>query len=201
MSSDLARIFALLDNGYPVPAGGGGGGGGAAAETVDVVAGETLAVGDVALLSAGVGTAGRAYKADSDSSWLSSRAAILGIVTVGASATGTATIQTSGTYSGGGLISMTPGLVYGLSSTAGGLALTGTRPWLGIATASDEIILSGRPRYRSGATTARTCRIRARFPFLCCTGDATTPTAARHRQWRPRREGRPSQRRAARGMR
>jgi hypothetical protein len=118
-----------------------GGGGGGGAETVDVVAGETLAAGDVALISAGIETKGRAYKTDGDSVWLASSAAILGIVTVGAAAGATATIQTSGTVTG--LSGLTAGKVYGLSSTAGALATTASTPWVGVATASDEIMLSG----------------------------------------------------------
>lgn len=128
-----------------------GGGGGAAAETVDVVAGETLAAGQVVFLDAGAATQGRAYLADADDAYRSTRAAILGIVTVGAAAGATATIQTSGTVSG--LSGLTADLVFGLSSTPGALAVTASAPWLGVATSATELKLSG---LHSGGLTGLT---------------------------------------------
>ena len=119
---------------------------GATVETVDVTAGENLAVSAVVYLSVGAGatTIGRAYLTDADAATTSTTAAILGIVTSLAS-DGTAgtvvTVQLTGTVSG--LSSLTAGKFYGLSSTAGALALTAALPTIGYATSTTELQMTG----------------------------------------------------------
>ena len=119
------------------------GGGAAAAETVDVVAGETVAEGEVVAVSLGApGTAGRAYLADASDPRLSSSGAVLGIVTVGGAASATVTVQLSGTATT--VSGLTSGKFYGVSSTTpGALALTADSPTIGYASSATELQLSG----------------------------------------------------------
>ncbi len=119
------------------------GGGGATAETVDIVAGETIAAGEVVYLSfGGAGTtSGRAYLCDADSVFASTSAAVIGICTVGGAAAATISVQLTGTVAG--LSSLTAGKFYGLSSTAGALALTADLPTIGYASSTTELQLTG----------------------------------------------------------
>jgi len=123
-----------------------GGGGGAAAETVDGIAGEAIALGQACYLSVGADlarTAGKIYLADADDPHTSSGAAILGLCTSAAASDGDAvTITTSGLVETG-LAGLTSGKVYGLSSTAGALALTASPPWIGVAESASSLRLSG----------------------------------------------------------
>ena len=121
-----------------------GGGGGAAAETVDGVAGEAIDLGEVCYLSAGADTtAGKIYLADADAARTSTAAAVLGLCTSAAAADGDAVTITTGGLVETGLAGLTSGKVYGLSSTAGALALTASAPWLGIAESASSLRLSG----------------------------------------------------------
>jgi len=118
------------------------GGGGAAAETVDVTAGETLAAGEVALISVGYpGTAGQAYLADASDPRLSSSGAVIGVVETGGAASATVTIQLTGTATVAGL---TGGKFYGVSAAApGALALSASSPTIGYASSATELKLTG----------------------------------------------------------
>ena len=133
----------------------GGGGGGAAAETVDGVAGEAIALGQACYLSTITdGTRGKIYLADADDAGTSTNAALLGLCTSAAAGDGSAvTIQTGGLVETG-LAGLTSGKVYGLSATAGALALTASAPWMGIAESASSLRLSG--VYVSSGFTAGT---------------------------------------------
>lgn len=87
-------------------------------------AGEMISVNDVVYLSDGNGgtTAGRWYRADADQAYSSTGAVIIGIATSAASSGDTVTIRRGGQATG--LSSLTPGAVYYVSSTAGGLTST-----------------------------------------------------------------------------
>ena len=119
------------------------GGGGGGAETVDVVAGETLGAGDIVALSVGApGTAGRAYLADASDPRLSSAGAVLGVATIGVEAVGeTVTVQLTGTATVS--TTLTAGKFYGISATPGALALTADAPTIGYAASTSELQLSG----------------------------------------------------------
>ena len=119
-----------------------GGGGTPAAETVDLVAGETIAAGQLVYQSHGAtGTQGRVYLTDRDDDWTSNAAAVIGIATTGASAGATVTVQYTGVVSG--LSGLTAGLVYSPSSTPGALAANGEEPMIGIAASTTELRLTG----------------------------------------------------------
>ena len=118
------------------------GGGAAAAETVDLIAGETIAAGQLVYQSHGAtGTQGRVYLTDRDDEWTSNAAAVIGIATTGASAGATVTVQYTGVVSG--LSGLTAGLVYSPSSTPGELAANGEEPLIGIAESTTELRLTG----------------------------------------------------------
>lgn len=118
--------------------------GGAAAETVDGIAGEAIALGQACYLSMiPDATRGKVYLADADDAGTSSDAAVLGLCTSAAAGDGSAvTIQTGGLVETG-LSGLSSGKVYGLSSTAGALALTASAPWIGIAESASSLRLSG----------------------------------------------------------
>lgn len=119
------------------------GGGGAAAETVDLIAGETITAGQLVYQSHGAtGTQGRVYLTDSDSTYSSNKAAVIGVATNGVEAAGTTvTVQ----YTGVATVSSTlvAGKVYSPSSTPGELAANGEEPMIGVAESTTELRLTG----------------------------------------------------------
>ena len=108
------------------------GGGAAAAETIDVTAGETLAAGEVVYLD----SSNEARKSGASAS----TQAVLGVVTTGAAAAGTATVQYTGTVSG--LTGLTANKFYGVGA-GGALALSASAPTIGYATSTTELQLTG----------------------------------------------------------
>lgn len=110
-------------------------------------AGEALSAGDVVYLSDGSGAlnAGQWYKADSDNTYSSSTAGMVGIAPSAIASAASGTIRLAGRVTG--LSGLTAGELYYASATAG--ALTGTPPtnarFIGEAESTTVLILQGNP--------------------------------------------------------
>ena len=127
------------------------GGGGAAAETVDLIAGETIAAGQLVYQAHGAaGTQGRVYLTDSGNSYSSNLAAVIGVATTSAAAGASVTVQYTGVVSG--LSGLTADLVYSPSTTPGALAANGEEPMIGVAESATELRLTGVVSGLSGLT-------------------------------------------------
>jgi hypothetical protein len=89
---------------------------------VDGLAGEALAVGEVAYMSDGSGalTAGDWYLATSDNNYASVDAPSIGFVTVGGGIGDTITVRTAGRYTG--LVGLAKGTVYYVDATPGAIS-------------------------------------------------------------------------------
>ena len=125
----------------------------AGAETVDLIAGEAIAAGQLVYQNHGAsGTQGRVYLTDSDFDYASNKAAVIGIATTGAESAGsTVTVQ----YTGVATVSSTlvADRVYSPSSTPGELAANGEEPMIGVAESTSELRLTGVVSGLSGLTS------------------------------------------------
>lgn len=127
-----------VDNVSYVPSGAGN-------TDVTAVAGVAITAGQVVYLSDGSGalTAGRWYLADSDNTYSSTSAPLVGIAVGAIASAGTGTVRLSGRITG--LTSLTAGESYFISATAG--ALTGTPPTnarlIGAADTTTTLLMDG----------------------------------------------------------
>lgn len=123
---------------------------------IDGVAGEALSAGDCVYLSDGSGgtTAGRWYKADADNTYSSSAAPTLGFSLNAVASAASGTFRISGRVTG--LSSLTAGLTYYVSATAGGL--TSSAPMnvrtVGVADTTTSLVISFALTTPASATTA-----------------------------------------------